>query len=480
MRARFTWLFPLLKSMPLPRLFATGVLIGVVWYSRYHIFFWDTISQASVRSHWFYEQGLRTLFLPPALDSGHPPLFNWYLAAGWSVFGRSLLTSHLLMLPFVCIVAWQLSRLIDYTRPTRPSTRWLALVPLSDTTLIAQSSLVSTDMAMLACTLTALNALLRAQQRWLTLALIPLGLLSLRGLPAAAALALFGWFFWHFSANEEQHPSLRQLFWPFFLAACVWTTWYVAHYLHVGWWLSTPNPRWTEHRHLTGLAGIMWNAGITAWRLIDYGRIGYWLILLIWLLSHSRGTSLQWWLRQPLPLFAMCFLLVHAIAMWPMSNPITHRYFLPILVVMPLWVAQLLWQHSSKRWGRIGLVWLLALLLSGHYWVYPRGIAQGWDGTTAHWPWYELRTQMLAYIQDQGINWHEIGTRFPNAGPFDKLDLSDRKEGIPLVDWTQHRYVFYSNVMNDFSDEELAHLDTLPRLHQLQKGAICVVLYQIK
>ncbi len=451
---------------------AAALLLGIAWWSRQHEFFWDTISQASLRSTWFYDQRFATFFLPVELDSGHPPLFNWYLAAGWLALGRTLPVSHLLMAPFLLVIAWQWQRLFDFLRKQNPALPpWLALLPLLDTTLLSQASLVSADLAMLACTLTALNAILRKQDGWLFAALVPLGLLNLRGLPAAAALGLC-WLILRLSANGARRLSPRDL-WPWAAAAAVWLMWFGAHHAHTGWWFSTPNPRWTEHRHFSGPGGLAWNAGITGWRLLDYGRLGYWLVLAALVARRGMGR----WLGHPLPLFVLCFLGVHALAMWPVSNPITHRYFLPVLLVLPLWVATESW-CAGGRFRKWGLPLVAALLLSGHFWVYPRGIAQGWDGTTAHWPWYGLRRDMLHFIEAEGIDWQQVGTRFPNAGPFDKLDLSGRQEGLPRLDWQRHRYVFYSNIMNDFSDAELARLDSLPVRHRLERGGICVILFE--
>ncbi len=449
------------------------LLCGIAVWSRHDEFFWDTISQASVRSTWFYAQRFATPFLPPELDSGHPPLFNWYVAGGWVVFGRTLPVSHLLMVPLLLVTAWQWQRLFDFLRKQNPGLpAWVALIPLIDTTLLAQAGLVSADLAMLACALTALNAVLRKQEGWLFAALAPLGLLSLRGLPAAAALGLF-WLMQRLSANDARRPLSLRALWPWLGAAAVWALWFGAHYAHTGWWLSTPNPRWNAHRHFSGIAGLAWNAGITGWRLLDYGRLAWWLLLALLVFRKGFGR----WLWAPLPRYVLCFLAVHAAAMWPVSNPITHRYFLPVLLLMPLWVGIEAWQ-AGGRFRKWGLPFMAALLLSGHLWVYPRGIAQGWDGTTAHWPWYGLRRQMLQLIEREGIAFSAVGTRFPNAGPFDKFDLSGRTEGLPRLDWQRHRYVFYSNVMNDFSDEELARLDSLPVRHRLEKGGICVILYE--
>lgn len=448
------------------------VFAAIAWWSHHHVFFWDTVSQASLRSTWFYQQGLRTLFLPPSLDSGHPPLFNWYVAAGWLIWGRSLPVSHALMWPVLVIIAWQWQRLFAFFRAAHPSLpAALAMLPLLDTTLLSQASLVSVDLAMLACTLAGLNAILRKHRLGLFLALAPLGLLNLRGLPAGASLGLC-WLWCRLSAKETRRFCWRDL-WPLLGAAAVWGGWFLAHYLETGWLLRTPNPRWAEHRQLSGWSGLLWNAGITGWRLLDYGRASYWLVFVMLLYRKGVGR----WLTTPLPLFIGCFMLVHAWIMWPVSNPITHRYFMPVFVLMPMWLAMEVWRAGAgmRRWA---LPFVALFLLGGHFLVYPRGIAQGWDGTTAHWPWYALRQLALDTLEREQMRWQEVGTRFPAAGAFDKFDLSGCQEGLPRLDWERHHYILYSNVMNDFSDEELQRLDSLPMLWRFERRGICVALYR--
>ncbi len=455
-----------------PLIVLVCVFSALVWWSRHHVFFWDTVSQASLRSTWFYQQGFRTLFLPPSLDSGHPPLFNWYLAAGWLLWERSLPVSHALMWPVLMFIAWQWQRLFSFFQATHPALpAGLALLPLLDTTLLSQASLVSVDLAMLACTLAGLNAILRKQAWALFFALAPLGLLNLRGLPAGASLGLC-WLWCRLSANETRRATWRAL-WPLAGAAVVWGVWFFAHYLEAGWLLATPNPRWAEHRQASGWTGLLWNAGITGWRLLDYGRIGYWLVLAVLLFRRGLGR----WLVTPLPLFVGSYMIVHALAMWPVSNPITHRYFMPVFVVLPMWLAMETWRAGPalRRWA---LPLMACFLLGGHFIVYPRGIAQGWDGTTAHWPWYTLRQRMLDTLAHHQIPWQAVGTRFPAAGPFDKFDLSGRQQGLSPLDWKDHPYILYSNVMNDFTDEELRRLDSLPAQWQFEKRGICVKLYR--
>ena len=117
--------------------------------------------------------------------------------------------------------------------------------------------------------------------------------------------------------------------------------------------------------------------------------------------------------------------------------------------------------------------------MTGNLWVYPKHIAQGWDATLAHVPYYELRNQMIQYIKKEGIPIHEVGTVFPNIGPFEIYDLQGQTTGFVKKDLAKNKYFFYSVVYNDVSDEELQELArNWTVLKEYKTGNICVILYK--
>lgn len=74
-------------------------------------FFWDTIQLGSKHAHYFYETNFRSIILPNEIDSGHIPSLGIYLALVWKIAGKSLVISHLAMLPFVMGIVFQSLRL---------------------------------------------------------------------------------------------------------------------------------------------------------------------------------------------------------------------------------------------------------------------------------------------------------------------------------------------------------------------------------
>jgi hypothetical protein len=93
-------------------------------------------------------------------------------------------------------------------------------------------------------------------------------------------------------------------------------------------------------------------------------------------------------------------------------------------------------------------------LISGNAWIYPERISQGWDSSLAHLPYYKARNQMINYIKQKNLPLSDIGTAFPNTALFKYIDLTEEEVGFAEKDLKKNTYIFYSNIMNDFTDAE--------------------------
>jgi len=458
---------------PFAFLFGLGIALA-----QDHCFFWDTVSQASRRGSWYYFLGFHTFFLPPELDSGHPVLFNMYVAAVWKTFGRSLPASHWAMLPFVWGILWQLARLVVALFPAGARRYWAMGLAVSPAAFLGQATLVSPDLVLLFAFLWALNSL-RCREPWsLALALVLMNMVSLRGLFAAGGLGLFQLFLFgtaHPSRMRGLADGLRRTsLWPFLLALLYVVIYYSAHFRATGWWISTPHPNWAGGREVNSPLQLLWQTGILGWRFLDYGFFSYWLVLggLLW-----RSCPRTW--PQPMRFLlgaAACTLLAYLPGLLGVSNPISHRYLLPVMVPMVLGLAY--WLLVVQPVSRRGVVLLLVLNLSGNLWVYPRPIAQAWDATLAHWPYYATRDRFLTALERAGIELQQVGTCFPHVGPIDRIDLSGREAGMPPANLKQDSLVAYCTVMNDFSDAELAELDRWNKRIEICRWPICWILYE--
>ena len=141
----------------------------------------------------------------------------------------------------------------------------------------------------------------------------------------------------------------------------------------------------------------------------------------------------------------------------PFSNPIGHRYFLAIYLVALL-VAVGIVELGGWNWkGKLALATVMLGLVSGHLWVYPRGIAQGWDGSLAHLPIFQMQTKLDLYLQEQSIERSEICSDFPLLpDPYIAQVLPSRSAGSfrDFFEATDCHWAVTSRLNNGYSEQQ--------------------------
>ncbi len=453
------------------------------WLVRDHVFFWDTVQLGSKHAHWYDDHGFRSLLLPEEFDSGHPPTFGIYLALLWQWFGKSLMVSHLAMLPFLLGIVFFLWKIGTHLTERRFAP-FLLLLAFADPTLAAQALLVSPDVVLVCFFLMGLYGVLTQHNTLKVLAALGLAMISMRGMMVVVVLFLFDWL-----ACRESKPVLNfkvifQKTLPYVPAGLFGLAFLIWHYRQAGWIGYHADSPWTPSFERVDLAGFAKNIAILGWRLLDFGRIFIWLIISAILFVKWRNKQLQslWqdqrvrqltWLLGIALLVLTPSLLLH-------KGLSAHRYLLPVFLMLTSMAFVLIFKHLQHKKLRL-LAFGVAFtgLLTGNFWIYPDKIAQGWDATLAHLPYYELRAKMLDYIQSEHIPLDSIGTAFPEIGSITYRDLSDRTEGFAAKNLPQQSYILYSNVMNDFTDAEIDSLRehwTLER--QFRKWGVRVELYK--
>ena len=88
-----------------------ALFLVITLFCANHIFFWDTYQLCGRQTWAIYENGLFNWILPQEVDSGNPPLFGFYHAIWWKIFGPSLWVSHLAMLPFLLGIVYILFKI---------------------------------------------------------------------------------------------------------------------------------------------------------------------------------------------------------------------------------------------------------------------------------------------------------------------------------------------------------------------------------
>ncbi|MFL5729910.1 MAG: ArnT family glycosyltransferase [Cytophagaceae bacterium] len=449
--------------------------ILLTFFVLHNSFFWDTIQLGSKQAHWFHDHNFKFFFLPEIIDSGHPPSFGIYLAICWKFFGKSLPVSHLAMLPFLLGIVIQVYLLLK--KYIQPQFIILTLIVLlADPTIMSQSILVSPDIVFIFFFLLSLNAILADRTIILSLALIGLGMISMRGMMHIAVLFVLDFILHIVFTKRYRIKNLMHLSIPYFPAAMLVGGWLFLHYKETGWIGYHENSPWYDCFRPVTLPGFFKNLFILAWRLIDFGRVFIWLaaIPVLYITIKKKGIDAG---TKTLLLFFIVPLLIVTPNLLIHKNLLAHRYIVVLYLTFALLILYQIQRTFPQYFKKIALLLLIGLL-TGNFWVYGDTIAKGWDSTLGHYPYYQLRKEMIAYIEKEGLDKSSVGTDFPNNLNVRYTDLSTQDWSFANKDLKANSYVFYSNVFNNFSDEELEELKSWKVMKEITSPTVKVILYK--
>lgn len=420
------------------------------------------------------------------MDSGHFPLMGIYLAVLWSVFGKSLLVSHLAMLPFL-LGAWYFLLRVGHFF-LGENTAWLLVVfTFLDPVFAGQTVLVTPDIAVICFFLAALDAVLQQRKIRLAVSAILLAALSMRGMMIVLALYFFSLAAQVIVSGKSPFTNPKKAFlflWknavPFIPSGLLSLAFLAAHYQHAGWVGYHADSPWASAFVKVDFQGFVKNCAVLTWRILDFGRVFLLLIAFFFFLKfYARGK------RNGFPkksLLAVSLIGTCTVCLTPSvlihQGLLLHRYLLPLLFALNLSALYLIVKSKSTRKNLLlGLAFIG--LSTGNLWVYPKGIAQGWDATLAHIPYYSLRAEMIDYLEQEGIDFATVGSAFPNISGFEYIDLSPRTKNFSRYNIEESKYILYSNVMNDFTDSEIEALEEDWReVKKIRSGGVCFILYE--
>ncbi|MCB0515064.1 MAG: hypothetical protein R2798_09615 [Chitinophagales bacterium] len=423
-------------------------------------FFWDNVLLSAKFAYAFYDTNFTTIWLPPEIDTGHPPFWGAYLALWWKAFGKTLWVSHLAMLPVLLWLWWQYWQLGRLLQLPANAWQWAAVFFFADPTLLSHMVLVNHEVLLAAAFLWGVRAIFLQKWHWLSLACIILCAVSVRGI--LMVLLLFAIQIVYFlSKKERNYKTLLISIYPYMVAFIFSAVYHFSHYQKTGWMLFNPqSAAWGEHYQTMGFGQIFKQIIVYLKAYFDFGRIGIYSLLL-WLFIRYRSSFLRI-LKCPDFKFwgqacVVSIFLFAALICWR-NNPIIPRYFIAFFLWVQLIFLFLIFTIIPKP-QKI-LTGLAIFLFLGNFWIYPANIAQAWDCSLAHLPYHSLNRQMNNFVENAGIAYEEVGSEFPNMNAEYYTYLNEKKQrfGDKDVGLAHFKYIIYSNVMNDFSEEELNDL----------------------
>lgn len=461
-----------IKQLPLPLGVFLFYITCLSLFSFSLPFFWDAVAYSQI-ADWQLSHGIFNWNEPLEIDTGHSPLWSSIISIVWSITGKSLYSIHALMLVNNLVAAYLFYKISSGFLNKKALILSLFLFCI-DTTLIAQFSSLNSDPVMLTLCLCGIYLIFNKKTNYLVLLLILLSLLNVRGWFISFALLCCDWLF---------NRSFRKTFIQGLITGAVIVTWCCFHYYNKGWVISSP--AFIEYRRLVSPELLLRNIVLIAWRLMDFGKAAIWVVIIffssMYLFKNRRQLSLQDPLVRLLIVtgtLLTCFALVFI----PFSNPIGHRYFLPVIALSYILFPAFVEKISSTAVKRIVILFSIGLLLSGSFWVYPDSIAKGWDSNIVYAAYPKLDREMREELAKQSIKPEEVHTRHPllSERTFTFLDNQANYSEFKPGTSPDFQYLLYSNLSNGYSDEELATLQdgTWIKLSEKKFAGLKLILYK--
>jgi 4-amino-4-deoxy-L-arabinose transferase-like glycosyltransferase len=421
--------------------------------------FWDAKSKF-IRADWLFQNQFQDILVPTELNSGHPPLWILAIAGFWTVFGKAVWSARLLLLIVNIGVGYQLIQLGQRLFLKAVPLALILLVAI-EPTLVAQTTNLNNDMLLLFFVLLGLNSLVKGKSIWYAVAMCGMLLTNLRGIYCFLALAII-----HFIIHRKQLLAhTKKMYKAYLTAVVVATTFFIYQYVDLGWIIVTPNKTYAQHREAAGLMRIIKNTAAFGKNLLEYGRLFVWLpmigvLLYLWKTKNIRLSKKT----QVLLISLVVFMALFFIGMVPFSNPMGPRYFMICFILATVLFINLIhelpWFTSFRPKVMVGIVGVA--FLTGHLWIYPPTIAQGWDSSLAYLNYYPQEETLYAYLIENNIPSQEVGTNLPLGNRWVSLAKDSNDGELQFVEQNleANAYVLFSNLDNRTSDTDINTLQS--------------------
>ncbi|MDR0866350.1 MAG: glycosyltransferase family 39 protein [Candidatus Symbiothrix sp.] len=466
--------------------FPYGLFLVIAIISLNHCFFLDMIQLSSLHATWYYDTNFSHFLLPNEIDSGHPPLNGMMLALLWKIFGRSLWVGHAFIAIWTFILIYQLQKLCENLFSCKTAL-YVSLVVLMDATLLAQSSLVSPDIILMASFFAAIRAIFENKKLLLLFAILFLSLISMRGMMCTAALFFFCIYYQYKIHTKFTFKEILKIVYPFLPGVLLAFSFLGYHYYKLGWIGYHADMTWAESfQKIESFREFIKNVAIMIWRLIDFGRLIVWLLFIYsvyYLYKNRKANKFTFTPKQLSFILLFIFLLLISSYSFLFHKMLSgHRYLLPHYTSAVIVTFILLDKFFSFKKLKIIAIVSSLVLLSGNFIKYPEKISTGWDSTLSHLPFYDLRKQLFAYMEENNIPANDITAGFGLYGNQNTIDLMSPQEMvIKNYDYFEESgYFIYSNISNpdDTLIDKLKTGDGYILLKKFEKGTVFISLYK--
>jgi len=465
---------------------STGIILLFIALLKIYLmdmtFFWDNISCLSLPSGFFNENKLQTFIYSGWADNGDPHVIPYFQAIVWSLFGRSLIVSHLMFLPIVVGAVFQIIQLCKKTlAPTRSNGDFIAfllgsLLVIADPSVLTQLLLLGIDLWIIFFAIYAINQMIADKKTGLSLAFIGLCLTNKRGMIIAATLMIA--YVVKIFLLEKRAFSIKEFLKVILplLPGCFVVFAYLAfRFYYHGWVLSQPNSAWAGTSDLVDFYGFIRNSVIFVWKYLDFGRIGLWAVMFFMFVKFGYKRLFNpdtrfLWLCYFLLLFSF------ACVTLTITNPFGARYFIVQFILFAVLTVKLLFDLFDEKQAKIISVLLIIISVTGNLWTYPEKISKNWDCTLKHLPFYSLRKECFDYMEKHNIAYEETASGFCLYGDQRNVDLMSEGRIIQSILTDDIQFFLYSNISNlsDEMIEEFNNPEIWTNIKTFERGGVFI------
>lgn len=436
-------------------------------------FFGDHVTLISIPASDYYSSGFHSIWLPEGHATGHPPFYAMLTALCWTVFGKSLLISHLLTLVFSLVLVAQYARLTK--QMAEPRMRSLALILLlANPVFLAQMAAMSIDVFLTAVFLWGINVIHSRKKAHLVVVCILLTISSLRGFMLVAILLFYDWYYHKYTLKLLIINSLYYL-----LAGLPVAIYFILQYKHTGWWLVPTDGNWSAGRQFLDKTTIFPKIFEFGFRFIEFG-----MLIPMVVLVYNGFKNYQTYRLNHKAVLILIGLGVFALFILPFQNPVLIRYLLPMQLLVLLLFSEMVMYFKNRMLRKIAIGVTLIMMIAQHFVVYPESKHSAWaynwgDGSLAHLSYFTFRTACHDYVVANNIPDDSIYAGFPDYKPFAYTDLVNDTIAYSASDLNCSRYIILSNVMNGIPYWEKEQIRTQAKeVRRWSRYPIEYVLYE--
>lgn len=434
------------RNSNLTKTIVIAMFCGVILFLSKNIgFFWDNVLLCSKMGHYLYNNNLFTLNFPESFDPGHPPTMAFIQALGWKILGKTLFVSHLIMLPFLFGLVWQLHNFISYFTKNKGHQIAAIAFVFCDPTILAQCFYIGQEVPQLFFFLLALNQLLKGNYILKCVALFCLSICSVRGMMLCGGFFIFEVFYYANTFKNIRQIFAKKNIMCYVVASSAAVAFIIWRITEKGYFLIHKNSQWGNLAEIVDFKGLMFNIKVIIHRFLDFGRIAV-VIFLIAILYINKKVVFKNDKIKLLLAAAILSTSIITIVSLAATNTIGHRYFalsFLFLHLLALYILQTFFTHKKT----ILFVILSIVLITGNLWQYPTKYAQGWDASLRSLPYFNLRNQAIHYLHNNNISANSVGTFFPNIYSNEEINLNGDTASFVAFD-SINNYVLYANIYN--------------------------------